>query len=56
MFCSQRYQRADHLKKHLHQHTKDDYQVKQRKGDSSKKSKGKRRKPTAKAAKLVAHH
>ena len=54
MFCSQRYQRADHLKKHLHQHTKDDYQVKQRKGDSSKKSKGKRRKPTAKAAKLVA--
>ena len=54
MFCTQRYQRADHLKKHLHQHTKDDYQVKQRKGDSSNKSKGKRRKPTAKAAKLVA--
>lgn len=54
MFCSQRYQRADHLKKHLHQHTKDDYQAKKRKGDSSKKSKGKRRKPTAKAAKLVA--
>lgn len=56
MFCSQRYQRADHLKKHLHQHTKDDYQAKKRKGDSLKKSKGKskRRKPTAKAAKLVA--
>jgi hypothetical protein len=54
MFCSQRYQRADHLKKHLHQHTKDDYQVKQRKGEGTKKSKDKRRKPTAKAAKLVA--
>lgn len=55
-FCLQHYQRADHLKKHMMQHEKGSYRERRRKGTpkSSRNESSRRRRPTTKAAKLVA--